>query len=240
MNQGQSESSTFNTGDVAPNPFLAGGAPDHGAIPTIPGFDMGVARKAPINSHGILTLGILVLAAVAIWGMRSIGLKGQTGASAQDISSTLGYDTASRPAVMTVEDKRLLTDLTASRTINQVAGDELQKNPFALPSAARPRAKATQGAPLSPTADAEEIAAARQRDLLAQLEGYKLQGVMGGTNAVARINGKAYRVNDTLGDGAGDKNAPRHTAKFLVTVIEGREVTLTAEGFSFILSMDGQ
>jgi hypothetical protein len=240
MNQGQSENNV-NSSDVAPNPFLAGGGPDQGAIPTIPGFDMGVAKKAPINSHGILTLGILVLAAGAIWGMRFIGLKGQTGVMAQEVSSTWALDTGNRPpAVMTVEDKRLLADLSASRTQNQVPGDDLQKNPFSLSSAARPRPKATPGSPVSPTATKEEIAAARQRDLLAHLEDYKLQGVMGGTNAVARINGKAYRVGDTLGGDKSDKNADKQGPKFVVTAVEGREVTLAAEGFSFILSMDGQ
>lgn len=235
MNQGQSETN-FNSTDVAPNPFHSG--PDQGAIPTIPGFDMGTAKKAPINSHGVLTLGILLLASVAIWGMRSIGLKGQTGAMAQDIIS---IDPGNRPAVMTIEDKRLLADLNASRTKHQVPGEELQKNPFSLSEAARPRAKATQGAPLPASANAEDIAAARQRELLEALADFKLQGVMGGSNAVARINGKAYRVGDTLGEKSTDKNAaPFKGPAFVVTAVEGREVTVTAEGFSFILSMDGQ
>lgn len=239
MNQGQSESN-FNAGDVAPNPFHNG--TDHGAIPTIPGFDMGAAKKAPINSHGVLTLGILVLAAVAIWGMRSIGLKGQTGVMAQDISSLGGIDTGAKPpAVMTVEDKRLLADLSASRTANQVPGEDLQKNPFSLSEATRPKPKATPGAPLPATASPEDIAAARQNELLSALSEYKLQGVMGGASAVARINGKAYRVGDTLSHGKpGEKNAKQQGPEFVVKAVDGREVTVTCETFSFILSMDGQ
>jgi hypothetical protein len=238
MNQGQSESN-FNASDVAPNPFHNG--TDHGAIPTIPGFDMGAAKKAPINSHGILTLGILLLAAVAIWGMRSIGLKGQTGAMAQDIPPSYNIDTGNRPAVMTVEDKRLLADLNASRTVNQVPGEDLQKNPFSLSEATRPKPKAMPGAAALPDkATPEQIAEARQQDLLNALSEYKLQGVMGGSSAVARINGRAYRVGDTLSHGKpGDKNA-KQGPEFVVKAVDGREVTVTCENFSFILSMDGQ
>lgn len=238
MNNNQGDQS-FNSSDVAPNPFLNG--PDHGAIPTIPGFDMGVAKKAPINIHGVLTLGILAIAAVAIWGMRSIGLKGlQGGAIAADTGSMI-VDPGARPAVMTVEDQRLLADLNASRTTNQIPNEELQKNPFALSAATRPKAKTMGNAPVANDATPEEIAAARQQELLALLAEYKLQGVMGGAHGVARINGKPYKVGDKLGDKpAGRAGQNGSYPQFTVSAIEGREVTVTLEGFNFILSMDGQ
>lgn len=234
MNQHQSDQ-TFGDADVAPNPFINN--PDHGAIPTIPGFDMGAAKKAPINLHGVLTLGILLIAAAAIWGMRSIGLKGLQASVQGSDSSALSVDPGVRPAVMTLADQHLLADLNASRTEMQVPGEELQKNPFSLSDALRPKAKAIQGAAPGKEATMEEIAAQRQAELLTALADYKLQGVMGGSNPVARINGKAYRVGDKLGDGPdGGASAPR----FTVSAIEGREVTVTLEGFSFILSMDGR
>lgn len=238
----QGNETNFSSNDVAPNPFNGGG-PDTGAIPTIPGFDMGsVAKRSPINVHGVMTLGILCIAAVAIWGMRSIGLRGQTGAMAAEVSKTMEFDTDKR-AVMTVEDQRLLADLNASRTDHQVPGEELQKNPFSLSDAARPKPKSFPGAPAGPQTTEEEIRAARQHDLMNMLGEFKLQGVMDGKNAVARINGRAYRVGDTLGDRA-DKASPVASGgggvKFVVTAVEGREVTVTAEGFSFILSMDAQ
>ncbi|MDP1660657.1 MAG: hypothetical protein Q8L55_01975, partial [Phycisphaerales bacterium] len=182
MNQSQSEQS-FSSSDVAPNPFINN--PDHGAIPTIPGFDMGAARKAPINVHGVLTVGILLIAAAAIWGMRSIGLKGvQAGVQAGD-PAALNIDPGVRPAVMSPADQHLLADLNASRTLMQVPGEELQKNPFSLSDALRPRAKSLQGAAPGKEATMEEIAAQRQGELLAALADYKLQGVMGGSSAVA-------------------------------------------------------
>jgi len=239
MNQSSGDTN-FNSGEVPPNPFNGASGMDQGAIPTIPGFDMGAAKKAPINSHGVMTLGIMVIAAVAIWGMRSIGLKGQTGAMAADISATMGIDT-NRRAVMTVEDQRLLADLSATRTLNQVPSEELQKNPFMLADALRPRIKAAPGEVLPPSASAEQIAEARQRDLIAILAEYKLQGVMGGANAVARINGRAYRVGDSLGEAAADKPGTKPGGPaFVVTAVSGREVTVKAEGFLFILSMDNQ
>ncbi|HYD01756.1 MAG TPA: hypothetical protein VEB22_11065 [Phycisphaerales bacterium] len=230
MNQPEN---AFGTSDVAPNPFVNG--PDHGAIPTIPGFEMNAAKKAPINIHGVLTLGILCIAGVAIWGMRSIGLKGlQAGVHAPESASMMIDAGARPPAVMTVEDQRLLADLNASRTDRQIPGEELQKNPFSLSDATRPRAKTTPGAPLPKSATPEEVRAARQQELLASLADYRLQGVMGGSTGVARINGKPYRVGDTLGGKPGNVQEPR----FTITAIDGREVTVSHEDFSFILSMD--
>jgi hypothetical protein len=241
MNNNPSEQS-FSSGDVAPNPFLGG--PDQGAIPTIPGFDMAAAKKAPINVHGVLTIGILCIAGAAIWGMRSIGIKSLPAATqAQD--SSLVVDPTGRPAVMTVDDQRLLADLNASRITNQVPGDELQKNPFSMSEATRPKPKAVASAPVPKDATPEQVRQARQQELLNALSEYKLQGVMGGTNAVARINGKPYRIGDKLGEkpsgrpgdvNSGNANAPQ----FTVSAIEGREVTVTFEDFSFVLSMDGQ
>ncbi|MBY0308499.1 MAG: hypothetical protein K2Q09_07130 [Phycisphaerales bacterium] len=238
MNQSDN---TFSAGDIAPNPFTQAGS-DHHAIPAIPGFDMGAAARRPaINVHGLLTLAILAIAAVAIWGMRSIGLRGQTGVMAQEVQDAMSIDT-NKKAVMTVEDQRLLADLTASRTANQVPGDDLQKNPFALSDAARPKPKTLPGEPLPPTATDEEIKAARQRDLLAMLAEFKLQGVMGGATGVARINGRPYRVGDEFGAEAANRTAPAgpspSAVRFTVTAIDGREVTVSAEGFNFILSMD--
>lgn len=231
MNNNQGETS-FNNADVAPNPFAQGGNPDQGAIPTIPGFDMQAVKKAPINVHGVLTLGILCIAGVAIWGMRSIGLKGlQANAQAKE---EVFMEANKGASVMTVEDQRLLADLNASRTDKQIPGDELQKNPFALSAATRPKPKAGVNAPVSPTATPEEIKAARQQDLIEALTEFKVQGVIGGSggNGVARINGKPYRVGDKIGG----KNAP----EFTITSIAGREVTVTIETFTFILSMDSQ
>lgn len=222
---------TFSSGDVAPNPFLNG--PEQPSIPTIPGFEMTAVRKSPINVHGVLTLGILAIAGVAIWGMRSIGLKGlMAGQAPQEISAAMSVDPSMKPAVMTIEDQRLLADLNASRTKNQVAGDSLQKNPFSYSDATRPRPKTTANAPLPDKATPEQIAAAKQQELLNALESFKLQGVMGGAHGVARINGKPFRVGETFGE----KNAPQ----FTVSAIEGREVTVTSEGFSFIMSMDSK
>ncbi|MFT3686470.1 MAG: hypothetical protein QM783_16380 [Phycisphaerales bacterium] len=241
----QHNENTFNAGEVAPNPFSGAGSNDqNSAIPTIPGFDMGAASKGPrVNLHGLLTFGIFAVAAVSIWGMRSIGLRGQTGVVAGEISAEMSIDTNKR-AVMTVEDQRLLRDLNASRTDKQVPGDELQKNPFALADAARPKLRPNANQPAPAGASDEEIREARKNDLVAALGDFKLQGVMGGTNPVVRINGKAYRVGDTLGDKADSKMSPvgqaTNAAKFLITAIEGREITVTAEGFTFILSMDAQ
>jgi hypothetical protein len=200
------------------------------------------AKKQRINLHGLLTLAILGVAGVSIWGMRSIGLRGQT-LLAQEVSGELSIDTNKR-AIMTVEDQRLLRDLNASRTDRQVPADELQKNPFTLADAARPKSRPTPGQPVAKDATEEEIRAARQQQLVGALGDFKLQGVMGGTNALARINGKAYRIGDTLGDKGDNKMNPAGqqpgAAKFVITAIEGREITVTAEGFTFILSMDAQ
>jgi hypothetical protein len=65
----------------------------------------------------------------------------------------------------------------------------------------------------------------RQNELLTKANSLVVQSVMGGRRPVARISGETFGVGDSVQD-------------FKIVSIEGRNVTLEADGFRFTLAME--
>jgi hypothetical protein len=65
----------------------------------------------------------------------------------------------------------------------------------------------------------------RQNELLTKANALVVQSVMGGRRPVARISGETFGVGDSVQD-------------FKIVSIEGRNVTLEADGFRFTLAME--
>jgi hypothetical protein len=127
--------------------------------------------------------------------------------------------------------ERIMADLARIQTPLDVALTDLGKSPFMLDSG---RPVLTDNGELVNTgpspeeraaAEAAAKAEARRLELIALLQSMKLHSVMGGKVPLARIDDQTVRVGDVLGE-------------FAVTGIDGRVVTLEADGHTFTLSME--
>lgn len=169
---------------------------------------------------------ILVLGAVgAIFAMRHFGM-GPSGALAD-------VDMDYKPATNTsgLSSKKVLADLERSRRAVQVPQEHITQDPFELNGVATEVETPEVDPDIARRAEAERLRQAqeaRRKAIEADLGKLALQGVMQGTVPVARISGKLYKVGMPVGE------------YFTITAIEGREVTLRADGQSYTLGMDEQ
>jgi hypothetical protein len=166
---------------------------------------------------------LLVAGAVgAIFAMRHFGMGPAV--------SLAGVDVDYKPAgsASGLSPKQVLADLERSRMAVQVPADHITQDPFELANL-RPAADAPTIDPdLAGRNQAEKLrlaAEARRKLLDTEFGKLKLQGVMGGSAPVARVGGRLYKVGMTVAE------------HFTVTAIEGREVTLTADDRTFVLTM---
>ena len=166
---------------------------------------------------------VLVVAAVgigALLGMRKLTGPGTTVAAVK-IEYTPGDRTA-REA-----HKRIVEVLDRSSTPVQVPTDQIKKNPFQLV------AVTDGGTPKiddSEQKNAERLAAQvaeRERKKMTMLATLKVNSVLTGTVPVARVNNDVVRVGDAIGDGL-----------FTVSAINGRGVTVEADGHEYELVME--
>jgi hypothetical protein len=218
--QGGAGSSTPVTGqeNVAPSPFVAGGEGQ-----ALPGFGVGPARKSPVSLQTLLVAVVLVASAGAIVTMRKVGLGNFTpfamGGEVQvDLSTVPKADTRH---VMVIEA------LNKTRTGNQVAVEQLQKNPFSLPAVeSTGQDDFAAAARMTEMSAAERARLERESALRKQFQEMVLNGVMKTSRGpVARVNGRMVHVGDRLGD-------------FTVLEISGRSVVLEADGVQ--MTLDGR
>jgi hypothetical protein len=207
-----------------PNPFTTP-APD--LPPALPGFGVQSGASTGISSHTALLLLVLLISAAAIFGMRKIGM-GSLAALASGGPSELDMS-----AVPKIDDSHtpLLNELSKSRTDNQVAKDQLQRNPFLMmvrPKAVPPQGVAAMPDLPEPKDDAEAQRQARVRELLGMLSAMELNGIMGGSRPVAKIDGRLFRAGEVVG------------GTFTVVRISGKQVELEADGERFVLEMGAE
>lgn len=126
---------------------------------------------------------------------------------------------------------RILAELMRTGTALQIQADKIQKNPFQIETGAPPPIPT---ATLDPDAERRRRTEQerlemerRERDIATRFAGAELNGVMGGTIPLARINGLTVRVGDTVSE------------VFTVTEIHAdeRSVVLTADGVNYTLRM---
>jgi hypothetical protein len=224
---------------IAMNP-IAG--PDAGQNETIDAPGEAIAGLSPgtthakgrVSLHTGLCIGVVIVAAGALFGMRHIGLGPGTSAAA---SVNVKMEVP-KPRTNTTLQQAVLADLNASRAAMQVPGDKVRVNPFMLALAIPPRAKTVQ---LGETTDPTTLSENEQQRLLddqrkqlrevrAKVETAAAQlrfnAAMGsGPNAMARINDRLYRAGERVGE------------YFVVKSIQPHQVELFWEGQTFVISL---
>ncbi|HZW08268.1 MAG TPA: hypothetical protein VFF69_00055 [Phycisphaerales bacterium] len=183
-------------------------------------FGLPAATKRPRQLAVVMLL--VVGAVVCIFAMRRFGL----GALPAFGGAELDYKPAQ--ATSAASAKQVLAELERSRKAVQVSAEHIKHDPFELAGVAPveapvidPNAGAGEAA-----RRAEEQRLAREKLLAQAFSGLQLQGMMQGATPVARINGALVKVGMTVGE------------HFTVAAIEGRGVTLTADGKEFVLTLD--
>lgn len=184
------------------------------------------APKKPKVSTQALTLGVLlVVGAGLIYGMRLLGIGPLTTLAKTAVPD---YDLTRSPATRSADHKKILKDLEADHAAAQVPVDQVQKNPFLLSAIIEPEPVAdnTEASKRAAADKARRELDAKRKRVQSTLAGLSINGIIGGSNPVARISGEAVRVGDTVGD------------LFTVKAIHGRSVELTFENEVFTLEMD--
>ncbi len=186
---------------------------------------IGTPRKPKVSTQA-LTLGVLLLAGAGlIYGMRLLGIGPLTTLAKTAVPE---YDLTRSPSAKAADHKRILKDLEANHAASQVPVDQVQKNPFMLAMLIEPEPVAdnTEQASRAAADKAKRELEAKRRRVQSTLASLKINGIIGGSNPVARISGEAVRVGDTVGD------------LFTVKAIHGRSVELAFEDDVFTLEMD--
>jgi hypothetical protein len=201
-----------------PNAFT-NAAPDQPAA--LPGFGIGTTTKKSISLHTVLLVLVVAISAVAIFGMRKIGVF-----TGNALAATTTVDMATVPKIDT-RHLQVIAELNRNRVENQVPETSVQKNPFVL--SLRPAKRDDEPKAARPGASPEEIAAAnaalRDAEARKSLEALTLNGIMGGTTPVARINGRLFRVGDKLPGGS------------MLSAIEGRRIIVEVNNEFFAIDL---
>jgi hypothetical protein len=199
-----------------PNPFMTPGSTAEvgGSRPR---------RKVPTQT--LILMLVLGVSAAALMSMRQLGLR--SGVKFEEVK----LDGSEADAEKAKTYDRIMADLARLQTPLDVALGDFGKSPFMLDThKTQVTAEGETIEELTPEQRAALIAkeAAEQRRAQIQDAATQLQvnGILAGRVPIARINEHAYRIGDTVQD------------LFTVTAIDGRSVTLEADGESFVLTMD--
>lgn len=226
-------------GDSTLAPAAGGGGPlgpvgAMGGVGGVGGFDVGAAPARTVSGGTVLLVASTLIAGVVLWGMRTVGLGPGRALASLSFDKSL-VDSAGMP---TRDHAGVLADLNASRVHQQVPEDKVKRNPFlrlegpapaaavagtgAADEAERRNAEARRAEEERQRREAEQQA----RRLEQAVASLKLNGVMGGSSPVARINGEPARVGDRVAE------------LFTLSAIHQRSVELkTDEGVVFMLEM---
>ncbi|HEX2839586.1 MAG TPA: hypothetical protein VHN77_15820 [Phycisphaerales bacterium] len=185
----------------------------------------GSRRSAP--SQLIVGAVVLALSAGALMGMRAYGSR--SGINFEKVSAESTYK---EDADRTLAYDRIMADLARVNRPLDVPLEDFGHSPFLarVTEADVGGTAVSVGAshtPLTPETAEEKndrVAAARKAQLMAEVAKLELHTVMGGRVPLARINDETVGLNGTIGP-------------FTVVAIEGRGVTLEAEGYRFNLTM---
>lgn len=208
---------------------LGGGDEFNPGLIDAPGLD---GSRKGVPGLALVLVIILAVGGGTLWAMRMTGSSAapadETAASAElKIDEALKKLAAAGPEGSNLargsiealfQDADQVVSLFANDPVkNQVAVEELAKNPFALPEADE-----------SPKEAAPDVAAlnrqARLKQLQEELTELKVQSVLTGSKSLAVVSGKVVRVGDKIGS-------------FTVKAIAANGLTLTAEGQSFDLAL---
>ena len=203
-----------------------GGRDGEGAAPSAPA----PIRKSKIPMQVVVVIAVVAASGGAIWWMKSAssGLVGRL--SDLKIVGDISNDVAK----LTPRQQAVLSQLDITQEVVQVDPDEITKNPFKLKDdMPLELLGANDGEQIDPRdAEAarrlmEEAAARKQREREIEDEFRKLtvSSIVGGSRPIAIVSGNPVRIGGRLG------------RFFTVTAIEGRHVTLEADGNEFVVAM---
>lgn len=203
------------------------GAPDSG-VPN-PFANAGTVEAARVKrripTQTIILLLVMGVSAAALFSMRQLGLR--SGVQFEEVK----LDGAGPDAEKAKTYERIMADLQRLQTPLDVALGEFGKSPFMLETSKT--SVTAHGEPvieLSPeeraAIAAREAAATRLAEIQDKAARLEVNGILAGRVPIARINGHAFRIGDIVDE------------LFTVTAIDGRSVTVEAEGESFVLTME--
>ncbi len=196
-----------------PNPFANAGTVEAARI------------KRRIPTQTIILILVLGVSATALFSMRQLGLR--SGVQFEEVK----LDGAGPDAEKAKSYERIMADLQRLQTPLDVALGEFGKSPFMLEtSKTQVTAQGEIVSELSPEERAALIAREAAANRLAEIQDKATQlevnGILAGRVPIARINNHAYRIGDVVDE------------FFKVTAIDGRSVTVEADGETFVLTMD--
>ncbi len=198
--------------------------------PALPGGDglgsINVATKKWTPTQPLVLALVVVVSASALFAMRSIGVKH---AIAFDSNNKIEFD-SQQDAAFQAQYDRVMGELSSVNNPLDIALIDFGRSPFAL--AYMKEAVAAGPQPILPTnmgpTPEQRLALeqSRRREFIAgEVSKVIVQSVMAGRVPLARVNDEVVRMGDTIAE------------IFKVVDIEGRSVTLEAEGQRFTLSM---
>lgn len=176
----------------------------------------------PRKFGGMMVLVVVVLVGAALlFGMRKLGSVKRI----QMVDFKIDYplEKAERDR-LSKDHEEILRDLQTSGNVVQVPLEQVQANPFEWKLTERKVERGPDDAALAAERSRKEIEA-RRREIESRAGLLKLNSVLAGAVPCAKISGTLVRVGDTLDE------------TFMVEKIEGRTVTLSAEGMTFNLSL---
>jgi hypothetical protein len=201
---------------------------NQGALPAPEGLGtINVATKKWRPTQPLVLALVVVVSASALYAMRSIGVKH---AIAFDGGPEFDFD-AAKDAAFQAQYDRVMGELSSVNNPLDIALVDFGKSPFALPVVEQVAMDAPRSVlpvpSLGPTPEQRAaLEAARRREFITNEAGNIIvQSVMDGRVPLARINDEIYRMGDTVNE------------VFKIVGIEGRSVTLEAEGQRFTLNM---
>jgi hypothetical protein len=185
------------------------------------GFGKAAAPRTIPSQLVILAL-VLGISTATLFAMRAYGMR--TGLTFEALASE---NFQSDSATQAAEYERIMADLTRMNKPLEVALNDYGHSPFMARFVANSTDVAVATS-INPSESAQDREArersGRKATLMSEVSRLEVHSVLGGRVPLARIGEKTVGLGDKLGS-------------FTVAEIEGRGVTLEAEGFRFNLTM---
>jgi hypothetical protein len=163
------------------------------------------AGKAKLSGSTLAVGVVVVLGAVTLLGMKltlgSIGVGSAPSEAMAEIDSFIALQTAAQQTghdgpvkAPDAESQKVLEELNQDPTDHQVPAEEVESNPFDISQIVARKATPTTGGD-DPITDPREVAVKRAQAAASKL---KVDGISG---PIVFIDGKDYRVDDTIDGG---------------------------------------
>lgn len=182
------------------------------------------APKKKISTQTVVLVAVLVIGCGLLFGMRKMGM----GPALSFAEFKIDYEPRTTEEAARAEMDRVLAALDLANEPIKLPMGSITRNPFAL-DIATPAAGVQLTTTSGPTP--EELAALNAAQRLQKIElafsSLRVHSIMGGRIPLAKINNATYTVGDSV------------TEWFQIAAIEGRTVTLTADGEEYQLTLGG-